>query len=711
MGHWWKNGKALEPKWRDGDSVPLIPFHAISKHRSSPKERLQLEVLVPSQKFYSNNVSNQAASTVNLSRRRKPPQLPEDEVREVKTRDENGRKIEDSLTYKKTQGLLNRDSKFSGELRIPVSEVAMKYRETFQNQPNEYEMNDEEYQKPRPRKRRPPQNDEFTEARMSYPYYQPVRPTALTSNSNADLKILLKKQQGQSLSLSEILQRSNLTLPDLLQGKVSVVDLLKGMKDEELEGFRQGGSEKIELQNLKEPYGKEELQYKLFEPESKFQKEENETLELPKPAESGMVIPHKEIEVKNKDSKIMMSEKMAISENPVRVSTTMKNPESSPVNKPEKVDIEDDEIMEFSDFNMQSSTEDTTLQVEQVINPEFENEEIEEATTQLSEPESTTKSVPVEITSSAPVSQRYELKLGNISNHLLKLEPNARAEILELLSSGPSAKRLERLLESRNMTLEEFIALRQRGSSQVHLAEVSKHRMQKSHVQVQTTTTKPETTSKITTKITTTTVPTSTEEIRDNVADEQRVSEHEKEVPDEAREIFNIFTAFDTVPFETQPDEEKKNGSMAVVEVGRVEEILDESGTLSEVFKTVESDVEEAAFFSRMTPSIIASGAILGVTLLVFAMIFFVCRTQQKQKYTYRNTFSRSVFQSPAMAARKLSNSSSLNTIMVNVVATSTAKKPERHLDIESDYDVKSDIENDSLDGNDSWDTIPDFMK
>ena len=27
IGRWRSTGKALEPKWRDGDYVPLVPFH------------------------------------------------------------------------------------------------------------------------------------------------------------------------------------------------------------------------------------------------------------------------------------------------------------------------------------------------------------------------------------------------------------------------------------------------------------------------------------------------------------------------------------------------------------------------------------------------------------------------------------------------------------------------------------------------------------
>lgn len=163
------------------------------------------------------------------------------------------------------------------------------------------------------------------------------------------------------------------------------------------------------------------------------------------------------------------------------------------------------------------------------------------------------------------------------------------------------------------------------------------------------------------------------------------------------------------------------NDTSNIVESGFVKEIVKQEPSsiniqtvyseTDNIFDENESKSEKT--LSRVKPTIIASGAILGVTLVVFLAIFIICRIRQKQKYRYKNTFSRAVFQGPVMAARKLSNSSSLSTVMVNVVATSTTKRPEK-TEIQEpakEMDSKSDIDNDSLDANDSWETIPDYMK
>lgn len=191
------------------------------------------------------------------------------------------------------------------------------------------------------------------------------------------------------------------------------------------------------------------------------------------------------------------------------------------------------------------------------------------------------------------------------------------------------------------------------------------------------------------------------ETVPDNVAEEQQLEEtkfSKKPV------VFDLYSAFVSLPIAKDIKEELRkisdvmeNVTTSFVEVGRVEEVLEND---PDSYEDVGVDKET---LNRVQPSIYASLAILGMALVVFLAIFIVCKMQQKQKYTYRNTFSRAVFQNPAIAARKLSNSSSLNTIMVNVVAAKTSRLDE--------FEAKSDIENDSLDGNDSWDSIPDYMK
>lgn len=400
-------------------------------------------------------------------------------------------------------------------------------------------------------------------------------------------------------------------------------------------------------------------------------------------------------------------------------------------------------------------------------------------------------------------SRRYEEVISEI-------EPEARAEIFELFASGSAGKRLERLLKSRNMSVEELIALRQRGSSKVHLTEVSRLRVTKPQNNLQTLETSRTNNEEIIIQLS----PTVNSNGR--ISEGRKISEKEGAKREKAEEsmtqfikqdimgylqdpffdknvenmsmsrlldlverdrnasrgtfpendtldehselqnshrtmqIVDLLTTFDSFPFvkdvqrqintakidnnEFEPKLPIDNDNSSVVLVdkdtkiigadnsssqfhaGYVKEIVREEPNIIDI-KTIYGETmnngEERKTLSQMKPSIIASGAILGVTIVVFLAIFIVCRIRQKQKYTYRNTFSRAVFQNPVMMARKLSNSSSLSTVMVNVVATSTTKRPERTEMQETveEFDGKSDMDNDSLDGNDSWETIPDYAK
>ncbi|XP_057328493.1 probable serine/threonine-protein kinase nek3 [Microplitis mediator] len=396
-----------------------------------------------------------------------------------------------------------------------------------------------------------------------------------------------------------------------------------------------------------------------------------------------------------------------------------------------------------------------------------------------------------------------------------EMEPEVRAEIFELISTGSSAKRLEEILRSRNMSIDELIALRQRGSSRVHLAELSRLRSKSGS---ETSDDDP------VTEPVTSTEPSRNDDDTDDADDDLKkepiiidlfgnkgfeagiINEEKNETGSKKNvlKLDDLLSAFDSLPFlrnYTIDDEiiekvstvtststtesfkyeiknifdefragqvgfpgdkaaggdatginaqemkiirdelgindkrtgknikidasSKENESMER-EMGTVEEIVSKfesldtteeiNPTVPEV-KPVEINLAgevERKNLSRVRPSIIASGAILGMTIVGFLVIFIVCRIKQKQRYRYKNSFAKTVFQTPAMSGRKLSNSSSLNTIMVNVVATSTAKRAVQRetQQVEEHFDCsKSDIDNDSLDANDSWETIPDFMK
>lgn len=388
-----------------------------------------------------------------------------------------------------------------------------------------------------------------------------------------------------------------------------------------------------------------------------------------------------------------------------------------------------------------------------------------------------------------------------------KVDPQSRAEILELFSSGSSAERLERLLASRNMTIEELIALRQRGSSQVHFAQVFKAKQQTPTSLPQNLKTNfknrsNEATEKMVNELKEHEATLNVEENVNLLSAENSTTGKKKKTSEtegeySATDLFNEFSDNEKLkknfatfhktstsipslkPHEVNPNTESRTGvdlkkaiensdltmaleklpvdndiqkdsegssyftsieavklpvsdegikkapdifkerktavinSASSAEIGRVEEILNNDLKLiTNAYGINDYEYSEKKVLSKVKPSIIASGGILGVTVVVFLSIFIACRIQQKKKFAYKNSFSKAVFHNPVMTARKLSNTSSVNTIMIDIVATSTPKRPQKHDAYETDdFEPKSDIDNDSLDANDSWDTIPDFMK
>lgn len=859
-------------------------------------------------------------------------------------------------------------------------EVTWRYREAFQARPNEYEheFNDEEYLRPRPRKRRPPQNYEFAlaneassndgdEESRSSPRHLPKGdenlPTASSDKEreNAlELKSLLKMQQEEGSSLSEILQRRNLTLSDLLKGKADVINALKSRiadeSDEYIEEMSRVMSDSLmKLAATVTPSSESTQSSATFEsttikitsdtvPDSSVSQTTAVTGET-KSLERISTNNTNRVKEESKDAEEMTrsahdSPWLKAPTTPLTLSTITTSTSSPPIavnsaeyflNDDGNVEstsdratrlesLDEDEIMEFSDFTdfkkgkssavwssppsekiiSQQAPRDTesTLSIEQILNPTERSKPAEDRGNNQDDDignnndrktiRDNGQSVPIgvptaedyntfieaEYQSDAPKTLEDDGKRSKLEDHSSKIdavvgqvekkqtanpaddrkepgdknhsaeyhqvtrspgertrdralenhrdtgryeevisevEPEARAEIFELFASGSAGKRLERLLKSRNMSVEELIALRQRGSSKVHLMEMSRLRMSKpkNHQTLETSNTN---NGEIITSVSSTSnfnkhfskgeiseeedVKQETEETmnqfedimsylhdpffdkdvenismsrlldlvqRDRHAPRETTHPENDTLNDDGRtdelensrrtvQIVDLLTTFGSLPFakdvqqqfETEVDnnehelrvklpidddnasvvvnnEEKKtlrSDNSNEFHAGYVEEILKEEPNIIDVKTAVYGETvsstngaEEKKILSKVKPSIIASGAILGVTIVVFLAIFIVCRIRQKQKYTYRNTFSRAVFQGPVMAARKLSNSSSLSAVMVNVVATSTTKRPERETQEAEDFDSKSDMDNDSLDANDSWETIPDYAK
>ncbi|CAL7943717.1 unnamed protein product [Xylocopa violacea] len=992
VGKWRNNGEALEPKWRDGDTVPLLPFSQFSRFVS--RDEIDNTEAEDDDYEHRETKHRQINGRETLLRSRNSPRLlPRNDYEDYEESIESRRgyrEREEVLPRKRNRSGLGEDSAVLKETGTAKAEqikdpkkdretILSSYRETFQVRPNDYEheFNDDEYLKPRPRKRRPPQNYEFALAENETllntkdpePWsrvnnqensQEPTSKNSKHSRNAMELKSLLKMQQEEGLSLSEILQRRNLTLNDLLKGKADVINALR-MKDVDMaedyieEATKMMSNSFVKLSTTKRPewiIGMESV------------KAINSHRDLGKP--EGLVISivsaghtlgknrsntrgPSAIRVNDEEVYLAAGKPMTGKSVPGKVLTTPV-PLLVATNSMELLQADDataksqndgeikmesfdeDEIMEFSDFtdykkgrngaspvwlvmkggeinqsavgNSKGQFEDngSTLSIEKILSPterskstnnlsltsengkqffdhksgKFKNKDereiVEHSESNFNnfsekeyqsdapvyyEPEHRTQTSssidesdmnkmimkeiqtaldamshtvnstgenrqmfsrdqPAEKNGDDNTAKSHEdintTEKKNYDVNVSKVEPDARAEIFELFASGSAGKRLERLLKSRNMSLEELIELRQRGSSKVHLAEVSRikaqtlnddhHKKDANNSKEGTTVpTKegpanegraiashkndydkgtnhflPESTENIESSDSVSTsmnpvyhegstteqlLPQLEYEVKNEDANHHTVlktNDEKEDIKEKQRtvQIVDLLTTFGSLPFmkdiqrdfagqydnENKREQSRKstnnlgmmfinneaktirvNDSSNVMESGFVREVVKQEpnsidiqtvySETSNVLVEDENRSEKGKALLKVKPSIIASGAILGVTLVVFLAIFIICRIRQKQKYRYRNTFSRAVFQGPMMAARKLSNSSSLSTVMVNVVATSTTKRPERNETLESqkEMDSRSDIDNDSLDANDSWETIPDYMK
>ncbi|XP_012149142.2 uncharacterized protein LOC105663620 [Megachile rotundata] len=908
VGKWRNNGEALEPKWRDGDSVPVLPFPRFSRYSGDKLDGgdEQEESYVRRRPKYRQNNEQENS----LRSRNNGPLFYDYEdydhrrgyrERELLPRKKTSRPWtnHDPVNPKKTN---NRNEQLPMEAVENRETTSARYRDTLQARPNDYELelriSEEEYLKPRPRKRKPPQNYEFAlvknetlneeiiESTTRRPQKTSSKDGQLIQNA-MELKSLLKMQQEEGLSLSEILQRRNLTLNDLLKGRADAIDALKTKNVDETEDYIEEATKMISDSLVKIPIATKPQWPTFGEPVKATNSRKDELIivystnpplrKYSKEYSSGAVS-RNEMYAKVEESTTRKSILTATEPSaPSKVTTSIPLPVAtnsmellrSTVKSQNADEIkadspDEDEIMEFSDFTdykkgrngvspvwlmmnneeagsqkSKANYEDrgSTLSIEKILSPtertkldndssdaqqfnlddtgdytsserEYQNDAppiyldlehstrinsfIDESETREIEPVSSTDltlakdSQTEEIDHALKNHQDTNTTEKSYDDVISEVEPEARAEIFELFASGSAGKRLERLLKSRNMSLEELIALRQRGSSKVHLAEVSRIKVQKLSDEYETE----DTSFKTTTPIPKTDQePATNEKINDYLArsfqnvtncnsissavdvvrSEEGTSEKAKisdenssfdarfkddEVQDIKKhhhpaQIIDLLTTFGSMPFakdiqrdfvgeydnrdETKAPTENNDQSIVfvnndtdvlsvnenstVVQSGYVKEIVEQKpNSIRTTFNEIDTEKtidEKRKTLSNVKRSIIASGAILGVTIVVFLAIFIVCRIRQKQKYRYRNTFSRAVFQGPVMAARKLSNSSSLSTVMVNVVATSTTKRPEKNETEEpvSEMDSKSDIDNDSLDANDSWETIPDYMK
>lgn len=307
-------------------------------------------------------------------------------------------------------------------------------------------------------------------------------------------------------------------------------------------------------------------------------------------------------------------------------------------------------------------------------------------------------------------------KLKNIS---------AKEELMEILKDPISRERLSRILEYRNMTLDELIELRERGSSQLHLADIfhSQKRepepLDDPHIgRIHT-------------------VPSQTDEKVFVAPVEHKTGkslEHPVEVPkpvnkqeqenDEAYMVTsfpayriemeksakdsalpsffpfwgNIYTPFYTNIHESgdkEQNEEDPNKYSELNNVQRIEEIenkiaesVNEKLNVDFAQNSYSSEDDYGQVSSGVKSAILASAVIVGASIVIFLTIFVVFKWSQKQKrLNYSNSFSGSRIKSPILEVQQ---KRSIRTIMTETLGR---KKPnyQQHLQSMSDISWDSD--------------------
>ncbi|XP_031348488.1 uncharacterized protein LOC116174680 [Photinus pyralis] len=259
----------------------------------------------------------------------------------------------------------------------------------------------------------------------------------------SNLKNILK-QSGGSLNLSELLQRKNLSLSDLLNGKHHAINALT----EKTESSTDTVTFSSTIANLDSSSLAVEARYK-----PKIRGQNPRISEIEQTTERKLFVPTfaKIIPFHYKHSTVRMTS----TSGPVTVSAVTKNNTRG----------------KLSDRRTKYGSLGTKLQNHQNVTTQIP---LQAFTIDLQELFGFSQLVQNRNTSTdAPYRMKIDMDDIRTSTEFEKLRPtSAREEIMEVLKDDRSKQNLSRILLLRNMTVEELVAQRERGSSQVHLADI-----------------------------------------------------------------------------------------------------------------------------------------------------------------------------------------------------------------------------------------------
>ncbi|RZC41309.1 hypothetical protein BDFB_001144 [Asbolus verrucosus] len=604
-------------------------------------------------------------------------------------------------------------------------------------------MSDEINQRSYSRRRLTPVYDEIeetTESRIKNPVFEKIRDpfTALqeaeekqkkkveeSTMSTPDLKALLKQSGG--LSLSEVLQQKNLSLAELLKGNQQAISALARQTEATTETavstdspkYRRlppsVGLKKVTNRNFEHNYEQDDdltshevleaqrkrlallhghKDTKMFSDVTRFDVVTEETTEkrifVPSNSKFYTSVDYKpEILFKGVTTTPVPTTTPTAKAGPVSFrSRTRELPlTSAKLNKfvskstdeariPAKaVTININEIFGFSVADGKNSTEASdgpfkmTIDLGEIVTTEAARDE---------------ENV-IQIKTVSPVEFSDELKITTATSIADKLKHvTAKEEIMEILKNPADREYLSRILQTRNMTVEELVEQRERGSSQLHLADIFHNKTRepepkdepfighinsanfnsfpffnrKSKSRAMSTTSKPPLrTDKqlVTTKppYTITSFPTFKIETNKNFKTQPFLPVWKQLYPSLFTDVYENNHYDDHTEFAktTTPTTRKMNYDLESLE--DIENTLAEAANSKRNLhhQNIYDDNEFISLPTGVKSAILASLAIIGLSLLVFLTILVVFKWTQKQKrrLNYNGSFSGSKIKSPIL--------------------------------------------------------------
>lgn len=466
--------------------------------------------------------------------------------------------------------------------------------------------------------------------------------TTVSTRPPIDLKAILKQAGG--ISLSELLQRKNLTLNDLLKGEQHALNALASAQSPSPTPKRQKRPLTVTTEATStterrifvpsHPKYYTSVDFKpdvkdldLKKPEAVDGNDEDNSVETSTkpPLTTRRTLPPTLAKLRNLHAKT--------SPRPVANDASPPAPALLP-DKAIKIDI--NELFGFGSVVAAATTTKGPLRIPVEI-----------------------RSTPIDSTSTTSTSTEF-VSIEVASEETLlseeKTRPaSAKEEIAEVLADTASRESLMHILGARNMTLDELLEQRERGSSQRHLADIfhnqTKEPEPKSGILINKVVLNPPP------PPIEDVVPRSTYEIRPLSFPTKRTNEIVDRLVPLWRQAYTNNPFPFVIPFPREED------TILDDEAHRVEQIENQiaeavNGALAEHEEGVprignDIDVEEPRLPHGVRSALVASATIVGVSLGVFATIFAVFKWSQRRskRISYSDSLSSARMRSPILSA------------------------------------------------------------